>query len=71
MEYLNFRIEYQWIKNGRIVDCWFVLGQRSTDLNWSLLHEAASFEAAKEYVRGIRENAAQLVYGPYGCTINI
>ena len=71
MKYLNFKIEYQWIKNGRTVDGWFVLGQRSTDLNWSLLHEAASYEAAKEYVRGIRESADQLVYGTDGYAIDL
>ena len=71
LKYVNFRIENQWIKNGKVVDGWFILGQRSTDLNWSLLHEAASFEAAKEFIRGIRESADQLVYGPDGYTINI
>lgn len=71
MKYLNFRIENQWVKDGKVVDGWFVLGQRSTDLNWSLLHEAASFEGAKDFVREIRESADQLVYGPDGYTINI
>ena len=71
MKYLNFGIENQWIKNGKVVDGWFILGQRSTDLNWSLLHEAASFEGAKDFVREIRESADQLVYGPDGYTINI
>ena len=71
MQYLNFRIENQWVKDGRTVDGWFILGQRSTDLNWSLLYEAASFEAAKEYVRGIRESADQLVYGTDGYIIDL
>lgn len=71
MKYHAFRIDTQWVKNGRSVDGWFVLGQRSTDLNWSLLHEAASFEGAKEFVRGIRESADQLVYGPDGYTIDL
>lgn len=71
MKYLNFRIENQWVKDGKVVDGWFILGQRSTDLNWSLLHEAASFEGAKDFVREIRESADQLVYGPDGYTINI
>ena len=71
MKYLNFRIENQWVKDGKVVDGWFVLGQRSTDLNWSLLHEAASFEGAKDFVREIRESADQLVYDTDGYTINI
>lgn len=71
MKYLNFRIVEPLIKDGKIAGGWFVLGQRSTDLNWSLLHEAASYEAAKEYVRGIRESADQLVYDTDGYTINI
>lgn len=71
MKYHAFRIDTQWVKNGRAVGGWFVLGQRGTDLNWSLLHEAASFEGAKEFVRGIRENADQLVYDTDGYIINI
>lgn len=71
MKYLNFRIENQWVKDGKVVDGWFIPGQRSTDLNWSLLHEAASFEGEKDFVREIRESADQLVYGPDGYTINI
>ena len=71
LQYLNFRIENQWVKDGKVVDGWFILGQRSTDLNWSLLHEAASFEGAKEFIRGILESADQLVYDTDGYTINI
>ena len=71
LKYLYFRIEQQWVKDGKVVDGWFILGQRSTDLNWSLLHEAASYKAAKEFIREIRESADQLVYGPDGYTINI
>ena len=71
LKYLYFRIEQQWVKDGKVVDGWFILCQRSTDLNWSLLHEAASFEGAKEFIRGIRESADQLVYGTDGYTINI
>lgn len=69
MKYRAFRIDTQWIKNGRTVDGWFVLGQRSTDLNWSLLHEAASLEAAREFVRGIRDD--QTVYGPDGYAVEM
>ena len=71
LQYLNFRIENQWVKDGKVVDGWFVLGQRSTDLNWSLLHEAANYKAAKEFIWGIRESADQLVYDTDGYTINI
>ena len=78
MKYLNFRIENQWVKDGKVVDGWFILGQRSTDLNWSLLHEAASFEAAKEFIRGIRERVPTSssttrmvipsIFNPWRCT---
>lgn len=69
MKYRNFRIDTQWIKNCKTVAGWFVLGQRSTDLNWSLLHEAASFEDAKVFIRGIRDE--QTVYGPDGYAIKL
>ena len=63
MKYLNFRIDTQWVKNGKTVEGWFVLGQRE-NYNWRLLHEAASFEAAKEFIRGTRDNDNQIIYGP-------
>ena len=69
MKYRAFRIDTQWIKNGRTVDGWFVLGQRSTDLNWSLLHEAESLEAAREFVRGIRDD--QPVYDTDGYAVEM
>lgn len=69
MKYSAFRIDTQWVKNGRTVDGWFVLGQRSTDLNCSLLHEAESLEAARELVQGIRDD--QPVYGPDGYEIEM
>lgn len=69
MKYHAFRIDTQWIKTGRTVDGWFVLGQRSTDLNWSLLHEAESLEAAREFVRGIRDD--QPVYDTDGYAVEM
>ena len=69
MKYRNFRIDTQWVKNGKTVAGWFVRGQRSTDLNWSLLHEAASFEDAKTFIRGIMDE--QTVYGPDGYEIKL
>lgn len=69
MKYRAFRIDTQWIKNGRAVDGWFVLGQRSTDLNWSLLHEAENLEAAREFVQGIRDDKP--VYGPDGYAVEM
>ena len=69
MKYRAFRIDTQWVKNGRTMDGWFVLGQRSTDLNWSLLHEAKNLEVAREFVRGISDD--QPVYGPDGYEIEM
>ena len=70
MTYINFRIDTQWIKNHKTVNGWFVLGQRSADYNWSMLHECTSFENAKRFIRGIRDNN-QTVYGPGGYAIEI
>lgn len=64
MEYFNFRVDRQWIINGKVVSGWFVLGQMKNNYNWKLLYEAVSFEAAKEFIRRIRDNDNQNVYGP-------
>lgn len=63
MKYINFRINTQSVKGHKTVEGWFVLGQRSTDLNWSMLHEAGSFEDAKDFILGIMDGS-QTVYGP-------
>lgn len=63
MKYIKFRIDTQWIKNHKTVNGWFVLGQRCTDYNWSMLHEATSFENAKRFIRGIADGSVT-VYGP-------
>lgn len=63
MKYIKFRIDTQSIKDHKTVDGWFVLGQRSTDYNWSTLHEANSFEDAKKFINEIRDDD-QVVYGP-------
>lgn len=70
MKYLNFRIDTQTIKNHEVVNGWFVFGQRSTDYNWSMLHEASSFDDAKKYIRGIRDDN-QMVYGPASYAIEV
>lgn len=63
MKYIKFKIDTQWVKNHKTVNGWFILGQRSTDYNWAMLHEAASFENAKNYIRGIMDGSVT-VYGP-------
>lgn len=62
-----FRVDTSIIKDGQVVSGFFVRGQRATDLNWPLLAEVESLEAAKAYIRGIRINPdCQPVYGPDG-----
>ena len=70
MKWLNFRIDSQWVKNHKTVPGWFVLGQMK-NYNWELLHEATSFEAAKDFISGIRVNDSQIVYGPDSYTIKM
>lgn len=70
MKYISFRIDTQTIKNHEVVNGWFVRGQRDTDYNWPLLHEAGSFENAKGFIRGIMDNN-QTVYGPDGYAIKM
>lgn len=71
MKYINFRIDTQTIKDHKVVNGWFIRGQRSTDYNWSLIHEAESMEAAKEYIKSIKDNERQRVYGPDGYGIKL
>lgn len=63
MKYIKFMIETQSVKNHKAVNGWFVRGQRGTDYNWSMLHEATSFEDAKKFIASIRDDN-QPVYGP-------
>lgn len=70
MAYINFRIDAQTIKNHEVVNGWFVRGQRDTDYNWPMLYEAASFDDAKAFIRGIRDSN-QTVYGPDGYAIKM
>lgn len=70
MRYINFRIDAQAIKNHEVVNGWFVRGQRDTDYNWPLLHEAAGFDDAKAFIIGIRDSG-QTVYGPDGYAIKM
>lgn len=71
MKYLNFRIDSQWIKDHKVVNGFFILGQRPIDYNWDLIHEAGSMEEAKKYIKGIKETDRQRVYGPNGYGINL
>lgn len=70
MKYVSFRIDTQSIKNHEVVNGWFVRGQRDTDYNWPMLHEAASFDDAKKFIDGIRDDN-QPVYGPDGYAIKM
>lgn len=71
MKYINFRIDDETIKGHKVVKGWFIRGQRPTDYNWPLIHEAESLEAAKAYIKSIRESSTQRVYGPDGYGIKI
>lgn len=70
MAYVSFRIDTQTIKNHEVANGWFVRGQRDTDYNWPLIREAASFDDAKAFICGIRDNS-QTVYGPDGYAIEM
>lgn len=72
MKYLAFRIDTSTIKNHKVVDGYFVRGQRSTDYNWPLLAEFDNMNAAKEYIKSIRTDPIrQPVYGPDGYGIRL
>lgn len=64
MKYLAFRIDTSTIKGHKVVDGYFVRGQRDTDYNWPMLAEFDSMDAAKEYIKSVRTDPArQAVYG--------
>lgn len=72
MKYLAFRIDTTTIKDYKLVDGYFVRGQRNTDYNWLLLAEFDSLDAAKEYIKSIRlDPIRQPVYGPSGYGISL
>ena len=72
MKYLAFRIDTRSIKDHKVVDGYFVRGQRDTDYNWPLLAEFDSMDAAKEYVRSIcTDPIRQPVYGHDGYGIQL
>lgn len=67
MKYLAFRIDTSSIKDHKVVDGFFVRGQRKTDYNWPLLGEFPDMEAAKDFIRSVRTDPVrQVVYGPGG-----
>ena len=71
-DYAAFEIRTRNIESGRVVDGFFVRGQRCSDYNWPLLASCKSLEAAKDFIRGIRIDAIrQPVYGPDGYCMNI
>ena len=72
MKYLAFRIDTSTIKDGKVVNGFFVRGQRNTDYNWPLLGEFKNEDSAKEYIITIRTDPVnQIVYnnGGYGISI--
>lgn len=72
MKYLAFRIDTSTIKDHKVVNGYFVRGQRDTDFNWPMLAELDSMDAAKEYIKSIRTDPIQQpVYGPDGYGIQI
>lgn len=72
MKYVAFRIDTQTIKGGKVVNGFFVRGQKNTDYNWSVLAELDSMKNAKEYIKSVRTNSIrQPVYGPDGYGINL
>ena len=72
MKYLAFRIDTSTIKDHKVVDGYFVRGQRNTEYNWPLLAEFDSLDAAKEHIKSIRTDPIrQPVYGPGGYGINL
>ena len=72
MKYVAFRIDTDTIKGCKVVDGYFVRGQRDTDYNWPMLAEFDSMDAAKEYIKSIRTNPIrQCVYGPSGYGIHL
>lgn len=71
-KYVAFRIDTQTIREGKVVDGYFVRGQSADDLNWPLLAEKDSLEAAKDYIRAVRvDPLRQQVYGPGGYGIEL
>lgn len=72
MNYVAFRIDASSIRGRKVIFGFFVRGQRDTDYNWSVLHEAKDMEEAKAYIKSIRTDPdRQPVYGPDGYGIKI
>lgn len=72
MKYLAFRIDTSTIKDHKVVNGYFVRGQRDADFNWPMLAELDSMDAAKEYIKSIRTDPIQqTVYGPTGYGIQL
>ena len=61
MDYISYRIDRQWIKNHKVVNGWFILGQKYNDYNWELLYETTSFKEAIKFITSVNTN--QRVYG--------
>lgn len=53
-KYVAFRIDTQTIRDNKVVDGWFIRGQREDSLNWDLLNEAEDEEDAKAMAKGYR-----------------
>ena len=72
MKYVAFRIDTRSILDGKVIDGFFVRGQRDTDYNWPLISSFPDMEAAKTFIRSFRSDPEQQpVYGPDGYGIKI
>nr|WP_325222447.1 hypothetical protein [uncultured Oscillibacter sp.] len=66
-KYLAFRIDTNAIKDHKVVQGFFVRGQRPSDYNWPMIGEFPDMEAAKDFIRSIiTDPVRQVVYGPNG-----
>ena len=72
MKYVAFRIDTNAILDGKVIDGFFVRGQRYTDYNWPLISSFPDMETAKAFIRSFRSDPErQPVYGPDGYGIRI
>ncbi len=72
MKYISYRIDTSTIIGDKAVNGFFVSGQKSTDYNWSFIHESGSMGDAKDFIKSIiTDPIRQIVYGPDGYGISL
>lgn len=70
MRYLSYRISLSWVEGDSIVHGFFVLGQRESDLNWSLLGSCNSFGDAVDLAFFLWDGSPNtFIFGPGGYTM--